>query len=53
MGEGIQMKWIPFNQGEIIAKKSEKKDDFFLNLLQNEQANFNQTWYTSPLGEGN
>jgi hypothetical protein len=28
-------------------------EKIFKNLLQNQQANFNQTWYKSPLGKGN
>jgi hypothetical protein len=37
------MKGNAFVQGEIIAKE--------LNLLQNQQANFSQTWYKSSLGK--
>jgi hypothetical protein len=48
------MKGNPLPQKEIIAKalkkslKIKKKT-----LLQNQQANFNQTWYKSSYGKGN
>jgi hypothetical protein len=46
------MKEIAFLQGEIIAK-SKNTLKFFKNLLlQNQQANFNQPWYKSSLGNG-
>jgi hypothetical protein len=45
------MKGIAFLQGEIITSKNTLK--FFKNLLlQNEQANFNESWYKSSLGNG-
>jgi hypothetical protein len=46
----VQMKGIVLLQGEIIAKVNTLK--FFKNLLQNQPAKFNQTWYKSSLGEG-
>jgi hypothetical protein len=46
------MKWIPHHQGEIVAKEWEKNPlQLSRKLLQNQQANFNQTWYTSFLAE--
>jgi hypothetical protein len=47
------MKWNTFLQGEIIAKEWKNTVKFKRNLLQNQPANFNQTWYTSSLGKGN
>jgi hypothetical protein len=46
----VRMKDNPLPQGEITAKESMK---FFNNLLRNQQANFNQTYYKSSLGKGN
>jgi hypothetical protein len=46
------MKGKTLAQGEIMAKKSKYTLQFLKNLLQNQQANFNQTWYKSSLGKG-
>jgi hypothetical protein len=48
----VQRKGISLLQGEIIAKEK-KYTGNFKNLLQNQSAKFNQTWYKLSLGEGN
>jgi hypothetical protein len=45
----VQMIDNPFPQGEIIAKELKYTE----NLLQNQQANFNQSWCKSSLSKGN
>jgi hypothetical protein len=46
------MKGIALLQGEKIAKE-EKYFEILKNLLlQNQKANFNETWYKSSLGTG-
>jgi hypothetical protein len=40
-------------QGEIIANSGNMLKISKNLLLQNQQANFNQTWYNSSLGNGN
>jgi hypothetical protein len=47
----VQIKGNTLLEGEMIAKM--KKIHYFKNLLQNQQANFNQTWYGASFGEGN
>jgi hypothetical protein len=47
----VQIKGKVFFKGEIITKMY-KWVGSFKNLLQNHQANFNQTWHKSYLGEG-
>jgi hypothetical protein len=47
------MKDNPLPQGEIIAKEVKFTEIFKNLLLQNQQANFNKTWYKSSLGKGN
>jgi hypothetical protein len=47
------MKGNALAEGKIIAKEEKYTDFFSINLLQNQHANFNQTWYKSFLGKGN
>jgi hypothetical protein len=55
-GEGIQ---VCSNKGDYPSSRGDnskrvKIHNFFKNLLlQNQQAEFNQTWYTLSLGKGN
>jgi hypothetical protein len=49
----VQMKGNVLDEGEIIAKVEKYTECFSLNLLQNQPANFNQTWYKSSLGKIN
>ena len=48
----VQRNGIVPLQGEIIAKEW-KCTENFKNLLQNQRAKFNQTWYKLSLGHGN
>jgi hypothetical protein len=47
------MKRIAPLQGEIIAEEYKYSEILKNLLLQNQQANFNQTWYKSSFGGGN
>jgi hypothetical protein len=47
------MKGITLLQVEIMAKDSKYTECFLKDLLQNQQAKFNQTWYKLSLGKGN
>jgi hypothetical protein len=47
------MKDNPLPQREIIVKEKNLLKIFKNLLLQNQQANFNKTWYKLSLGKGN
>jgi hypothetical protein len=48
----VQIKSNPLPQRKIIAQQLKFTESFY-NLLKNQHANFNKTWYKSSLGKGN